>query len=157
MILIIARHAMPTTCTPRDKQHDSPHNTRIKVKLPKYLRFKFKHRQVNDPSQSNQGTDHLVSQSPPWWVHWQQKAQRFKFECKTPWSIARRPKKPRKAQEGHLEEEKAVRPTKGTESSKSSKNVTKELKKAQSQNRTSKKGSNSKTPLSQLPLTLSPP
>jgi hypothetical protein len=35
--------------------------------------FEIKPRQVNDSSQSNQGTDHLVSQSPPWWVHWQQK------------------------------------------------------------------------------------
>jgi hypothetical protein len=30
-----------------------------------YPGFKFKPRQVNDSSQSNQGTDHLVSQSPP--------------------------------------------------------------------------------------------
>jgi hypothetical protein len=28
-----------------------------------YPRFEFKPRQVNDSSQSNQGTDHLVSQS----------------------------------------------------------------------------------------------
>jgi hypothetical protein len=28
------------------------------------LGFEFKHRQVNDSSQSNQGTDHLVSQPP---------------------------------------------------------------------------------------------
>jgi hypothetical protein len=27
--------------------------------------FEFKHSQVNDSSQSNQGTDNLVSQSPP--------------------------------------------------------------------------------------------
>jgi hypothetical protein len=36
--------------------------TRIKVKQPKCPRFEFKHHQVNDSSQSNQGTDHLVSQ-----------------------------------------------------------------------------------------------
>jgi hypothetical protein len=52
-------------------KHDSPHETRIKVKLPKYPGFEFKPRHVNDSSQSNQGTHNLVSQSPPWWVHWQ--------------------------------------------------------------------------------------
>jgi hypothetical protein len=48
----------------------SPHEIRIKVKLQKYSGFKFKHRHVNDSSQSNQYTDNLVSQSPHWWVHW---------------------------------------------------------------------------------------
>jgi hypothetical protein len=47
MVLVAARHAAPTTCTSWDKQ------TRF---------FEFKPRQVNDSSQSNQGTDHLVSQ-----------------------------------------------------------------------------------------------
>jgi hypothetical protein len=40
---------------------DSPNETDIKVKLPKCLEFKFKPWQVNDSSQSNQGT-HLVFQ-----------------------------------------------------------------------------------------------
>jgi hypothetical protein len=35
---------------------------RIKVKLSKCPRFEFKPHQVNDSSQSNQGTDHLISQ-----------------------------------------------------------------------------------------------
>jgi hypothetical protein len=43
-------------------RHDSPNETDIKVKLPKCLKFKFKHWQVNDSSQSNQGTNHLVFQ-----------------------------------------------------------------------------------------------
>jgi hypothetical protein len=43
-------------------KRDSPHETKIKVKPQKCLRFEFKPRQVNDSSQSNQGTDHLVSQ-----------------------------------------------------------------------------------------------
>jgi hypothetical protein len=34
-------------------QHDSPHDTKIKVKQPKCLKFKFKPCQVNDSSQSN--------------------------------------------------------------------------------------------------------
>jgi ribonuclease HI len=42
-------------------KHDSPHDTKIKVKLPKYPEFEFKPRQVNDSSQSNQGTNHSVS------------------------------------------------------------------------------------------------
>jgi hypothetical protein len=49
----------------KTSKRDCPNETEIKVKLPKYLGFKFKPRQVNDSSQSNQGTDHLVSQSPP--------------------------------------------------------------------------------------------
>jgi hypothetical protein len=106
---------------------------------------------------SNQGIDYMVSQAPPWWVHWQQKSQSLKFESKIPWRTTRRPKKLRKAQEGHLEEGKATRPTKGMKSSKSSKNGKKELRKAQSQNKTSKQGSNSKTPPeSTLPNTLTP-
>jgi hypothetical protein len=41
---------------------NSPNEIKIKVKLSKFLRFKFKPRQANDSSQSNQGSDHLVSQ-----------------------------------------------------------------------------------------------
>jgi hypothetical protein len=36
---------------------DSPNKTEINIKLPKCPGFKFKPRQVNDSSQSNQGTD----------------------------------------------------------------------------------------------------
>jgi hypothetical protein len=71
------------------------------------------------------------------------KAQSLKFESKTLWSIARRPKKPRKAQEGHLEEGKAARSTKGKKSGKPRKRA--------------KESSNSNTQNSswnQLPLTL---
>jgi hypothetical protein len=42
-------------------KHGSPNETRIKVKLTKCPEFKFKPHQVKDSSQSNQGTDHLVS------------------------------------------------------------------------------------------------
>jgi hypothetical protein len=42
-------------------KRNSPNETRIKVKQPKCPRFKFKPRQVNDSSQTNQGSDHLVS------------------------------------------------------------------------------------------------
>jgi hypothetical protein len=37
---------------------------KIKVKQQKCPRFEFNPRQVNDSSQSNQATDHLVSQDP---------------------------------------------------------------------------------------------
>jgi hypothetical protein len=46
-------------------KRDSSNETRIKLKVLKCPGFEFKPRQVNDSSQSNQGTDHLVSQSPP--------------------------------------------------------------------------------------------
>jgi hypothetical protein len=47
-------------------KRDSPNETKIKEKQNKTKQncpeFKIKHREVNEPSQSNQGADHLVSQ-----------------------------------------------------------------------------------------------
>jgi hypothetical protein len=64
MILIAARHAAPITCTPRDKQTRFSKQNKGKRKTKQnYLGFEFKPHQVNDSSQSNQGTDHLVSQN----------------------------------------------------------------------------------------------
>jgi hypothetical protein len=48
----------------KTSKRDSSHDTKIKVKLPKCPVFEFKPHQVNDSSHSNQGTDHLVYQSP---------------------------------------------------------------------------------------------
>jgi hypothetical protein len=53
-VLIAARYAAPVTCTPRNKC-----KRMIKQNC---TGFKFKPYQVNDSSQSNQGTDHLISQ-----------------------------------------------------------------------------------------------
>jgi hypothetical protein len=93
------------------------------------------------------------------------KAQNLKFKSKTPWSIARRPKKPRKGQEGHLEEANSQKPTKGKKSGKVKQNGTKEQRKAQKSKKGSNKGKSSKStrklaqnkhsPWNQLPLTLS--
>jgi hypothetical protein len=58
------------------------------------------------------------------------KAQSLKFESKTPRSTARRPKKPRKAQECHLEEGKPQKPTKDTKSGKTNQKGKEELGKA---------------------------
>jgi hypothetical protein len=44
-------------------KHNSPHETRIKVKQQKCLGFEFKPQHVNDSSQSNQGTNNLVFQN----------------------------------------------------------------------------------------------
>jgi hypothetical protein len=74
----------------KTKKHDSPHEQNNRVEPPKSLEFKFKPRQVNYSSQSNQGTDYLVSQSPPWWVYWQHKSTKFKFWIQDTWSTARR-------------------------------------------------------------------
>jgi hypothetical protein len=53
----------PATCTPRDKKTRFSKRNKDKRKTKQnYPRFEFKPRQVNDSSQSNQGTDHLVSQ-----------------------------------------------------------------------------------------------
>jgi hypothetical protein len=54
------------------------------------------------------------------------KAQSLKFESKIPWSTARRPKKPRKAEEVHLEEGKSQKPTTSKKSGKAKQNGTKE-------------------------------
>jgi hypothetical protein len=63
MILVVARHAAPATCTPRDKQTWFSKQNKGKGKTKQnYPAFKFKPCQVNDSSQLNQGTDHLVSQ-----------------------------------------------------------------------------------------------
>jgi hypothetical protein len=70
-----ALHAMPhlPPAHHETSKHDSPNETKVKEKQNETVPDEIKPRQVNDSSQSNQGTDHLVSQSPPWWVHWQQK------------------------------------------------------------------------------------
>jgi hypothetical protein len=66
MVLVAARHAAPATCTPRDKQTRFSNETKVKEKQ-NYPGFEFKPRQVNDSSQSNQGTDHLVSHLACFW------------------------------------------------------------------------------------------
>jgi hypothetical protein len=110
----------------------------------KCLGFEFKHQHFNDSSQLNQETDHLVSQSPPWWFHWQQKAQSLNFKYKTH-EAQLEDQNPIKAQEGHLKEGKPAKSTKGTKSDKPSQNDKEKLRKTQNQNRTSKKSSNAKS------------
>jgi hypothetical protein len=62
MVLVVARHATPATCTPRDKQmRFSKQNKDKRNTKQNYPGFEFKPCQVNDSSQSNQRTDHLVS------------------------------------------------------------------------------------------------
>jgi hypothetical protein len=63
--LLPAMPHLPPAHHERSK-HDSPNEKRIRIaEPPKCPGFEFKALQVNDSSQSNQGTDHLVSQSPP--------------------------------------------------------------------------------------------
>jgi hypothetical protein len=63
MILVAVRHAAPATCTPQDKQTRFSERDKDKRKTKQNCPgFKFKPHQVNDSSQSNQGTDYLVSQ-----------------------------------------------------------------------------------------------
>jgi hypothetical protein len=66
------------------------------------------------------------------------KAQSLKFESKIPWSIARRPKKPKKSQEDHLEEGRTQKPTKGTKSGKANQNGKEELRKTPKSKKRSK-------------------
>jgi hypothetical protein len=123
-------------------KHDFPHDTKIKVKLLKYPGFEFKSYQVNDSSQSNQGTDHLVSQSSPWWVYWQQKTQSLKFKSKTPWSTTIRPKSQKSSR----------RSSRRRKTVKASKNQEKRQNQSKWERRAKK---SSKSENSTLPLTLS--
>jgi hypothetical protein len=66
------------------------------------------------------------------------KAQSLKFESKTPWSIARRPKKLRKAQEGHLKEWKPQKSANNMKNGKAKQNGNEELGKAQKSKKSSK-------------------
>jgi hypothetical protein len=88
----------------------------------------------------------------------------LKFESKTPWSTARRPKKPKKSLIRLSRRKKLQKPIKGKKSGKAKKNGKEELGKAQK----SKKNSNPRQKLkistkaqnqhslwNQLPLTLS--
>jgi hypothetical protein len=59
------------------------------------------------------------------------KAQSLKFESKTLWSTARRPQKPRKAQESHLKEGKSQNPANSMKSGKAKQNGKEEIEKAQ--------------------------
>jgi hypothetical protein len=62
-VLVAARHAAPATCTPQDKQTRFSKQNKVKRKTKQNNPgFEFKRRHVNDSSQSNQETDHLVSQ-----------------------------------------------------------------------------------------------
>jgi hypothetical protein len=63
MVIVAARHIATAACTPRDKQTRFSERNKGKRKTKQnYLGFEFKPRQVNDSSQSNQLTVHLVSQ-----------------------------------------------------------------------------------------------
>jgi hypothetical protein len=73
------------------------------------------------------------------------KAQSLKFESKTPWSTARRPKTSEKAQQGHLEEEKSQKPANDMKSEKAKQNDKEELGKAQRSKKNSNQGKSSKS------------
>jgi hypothetical protein len=84
MILIAARHVTPVTCTPRDKQTwFSKRTDRGRVEPPKLPGFQFKPSKSITHHKSNQGTDHLVSQSPLDEYIDNTKAQSLNFESKT--------------------------------------------------------------------------
>jgi hypothetical protein len=72
------------------------------------------------------------------------KAQSLKFVSKIPCSTTRRPKKARKAQEGHLEKGKPLKPANDRKSGKAKQNGKKELRKAQKSKKSSKSTQNLK-------------
>jgi hypothetical protein len=81
------------------------------------------------------------------------KSIKFEVRIQDQWSTTRRPKKPRKAQEGHLEDGKPQKLTTDTKSGKSKQNGKEELRKAQKSKKSSKHNKSSK---STLPLKSTP-
>jgi hypothetical protein len=145
-VLITTRHAAPATCTPWDTQTWFSKWNKDKRKIKQnHPGFKFKPRQVNDSSQSNQGFDHLVSQTPPWWVYWQQKHKVWSSNPRPHEAQLEDPKRQKKAQEGHLKEEKSQKPTKDTKNGKAKQNDKEEQQKAQKSKKISNEGKSSKS------------
>jgi hypothetical protein len=83
------------------------------------------------------------------------KAQSLKFESRTHEAQLEHPKKPRKAQEGHLEEGKPQKPTKDKKSGKAKQNGKEKLRKARKAQTKAKAQNRQKSSKSTLPLTLS--
>jgi hypothetical protein len=144
-VLIAARHAAPTTCTPREKQTWFSKWNKDKRKIKQnYPEFELKPCQINDSSQSNQETDHLVSQSPPWWVNWQQKHKVWSSNPRSHEAQLEDPKRQKKAQECHLEEGNPQKPTEGMKSGKTKQNGKEVLRKAQNSKKSTKSAQNLK-------------
>jgi hypothetical protein len=80
----------------------------------------------------------LVSQSPPWWVHWQQKQKVWSSNSRPHEAQLENPKAKKKAQEGHLEEGKPEKPIIGKKGGKTKQNGTEELERAQGSKKRSK-------------------
>jgi hypothetical protein len=118
-------------------KRDSPNETKIKVKQMNHPGFEFKPRQVNDSSQSNHGTDHLVSQSPPWWVHWQQKHKVWDLNPR-PHEAQLEDQKPTKSSRRSSKRRKVVKASRGMKSGKAKHNGKKGLRKAQKSKKSSK-------------------
>jgi hypothetical protein len=163
-VLVAARHAAPTTCTPQDKQTRFSNETKINKDKTKLSRIWIQ----------TSSSKWLITIKPRNWPlgfsisslmsPLTTKAQSLKFESKIPWSTTRRPKKPRKAKGGHLEEGKPQKPTKCKKSGKANQNSKEELRKTQKSKKRSKstqklkrvtKYQNQHSPWNQLPLTLS--
>jgi hypothetical protein len=149
-VLVVARHATPGTCTPRDKQTRFSEWKKDKRKTKRnYPGLLITIKPTNWPL----GFSISLLMSPL-----TTEAQSLKFKSKTPWSTTRRPKKPRKDQEGHLEEGRPQKPTKDTKSGKAKQNGKEELRKAQKSKKSSNQGKSSKSAQKlkiNTPLTLS--
>jgi hypothetical protein len=122
-------------------KHNSPKWNKGKRKTKRnYPGFEFKPRQVNDSSQSNKRIDHLVSQSPPWWVHWQQKHKVWSSNSRPYEAQLEDPKSQEKLKKVMQKVENSKSQQKVQKAAKPSKNGKEELRKAQK----SKKSSNSR-------------
>jgi hypothetical protein len=125
-VLVTARHAAPATYTPRDKQTRFSNETKTKEKQNETI-LDSNSNLAKSMTHHNQ-TKELIT----WFLNLPIDDS---IDNK---STDRRPKKPRKAQEGHLEEGKSQKPTKGTKSGKAKQNGKKELGKSQKSNKVSK-------------------
>jgi hypothetical protein len=119
-------------------KRDSPNKTKVKEKWNKTIPDLNSNlaKSMTDHNQTKELTTWFLN--PPLMSPLTTKSQSLKFESKTLWSTDRRPKKSRKAQEGHLKEGKSQKPTTGKKSVKAMQNGKKELGKAQKSKKSSK-------------------
>jgi hypothetical protein len=119
-------------------KYDSPNETKIKEK---------QNETITDLNSNlaKSMTHHNQTKEPTTWFlnlpideSIDNKNTKFEVQIQDPWSTTRRLKKPRKAQEGHVEEGKPQNPTKSKKSGKAKQNGKEELERAQMSKESSK-------------------
>jgi hypothetical protein len=146
MIIVAAHHVAPITYTPWDKQ----------MRLSTWI-YRGKTTEITWISIQTTASQWLIIIKPRYWPLYFSisllmstlitKSTKFEFRVQDAWSIARRPKSPRKAKEGHLEEGEATKSTSGTKGGKTKERAKKSSKSNSSWNKLSLTKLNASSPL----------